>query len=139
MIGGYLKNKTVEGDYSPGKKISGFFGQEFFRSHLVQWIIIGTIFLALAVWGVLIFYIRPVDLPIVLHYNVFLGVDIVGEWWQLYFLPIISDIFLITNTTLAYVFYQKKERLAAYIFLLASFFVQAGIAIALSSLIMINY
>lgn len=128
------KNNT-----DPERNPSGFFSHEFFRSPLVQWIFIGTIFASLANWGILIFYIRPVDLPIVLHYNVFLGVDIVGGWWQLYFLPIIADLFLIVNVVLAYIFYQKRERLAAHILLLASFFVQFGVAIALAALIMINY
>lgn len=138
MIGGFSENRAG-GISNPRKKISGFFSQEFFKSPLVQWILIVTIFLDLASWAILIFYIRPIDLPIVLHYNVYLGVDVIGDWWQAYFLPIISNLFLLTNTILAYIFYQKKERLAAYIFLLASFFVQAGILIAISSLMMINY
>jgi len=121
------------------QKLSGFFSQEFWRSALVQWILIGTLFLDLASWGIIVYYIRPVDLPIVLHYNVYLGVDVIGDWWQVYFLPIISNVFLIVNTILAYTFYQRKERLAGYIFLLASFFVQAGTLIAISGLTMINY
>jgi len=121
------------------QKLSGFFNQEFWRSALVQWILIGTLFLDLASWAIVIYYIRPVDLPIVLHYNVYLGVDVIGDWWQVYFLSIISNIFLIVNTILAYTFYQKKERLAGYIFLLASFFVQAGTLIAILGLMMINY
>lgn len=126
-----LKNPSIER--------AGFFGQEFWRSSLVHWLLIGTFFLDAVSWGVLIFYIRPIDLPIVLHYNVYLGVDVIGGWWQVYFLPIITNLFIVVNTVLAYFFYQKKERLAAYIFLLASFFVQAGILIAISGLIMINY
>jgi hypothetical protein len=98
-----------------------------------------NLFLDLASWAVVTYYIRPIDLPIVLHYNVYLGVDVIGDWWQLYFLPIIANIFLIVNTVLAHTFYQRKERLAGYIFLLASFFVQAGTLIAISSLMMINY
>ena len=124
---------------SPKRASLGFFSQEFWRSSLVHWIIIGTIFLDLASLAVLALYIRPIDLPIVLHYNVYLGVDVIGDWWQVYFLPIISNLFLLINTILAHFFYQKKERLAAYIFLLASFFVQAGILIAISGLMMINY
>ena len=123
----------------PRRVLSGFFSQEFWRSSLVHWILIATIFLDVAAWGVVIFYIRPIDLPIVLHYNVYLGVDVIGDWWQAYFLPIISNLFLLVNTFLAYFFYQKKERLAAYIFLLASFFVSAGILIAIVGLVMINY
>lgn len=121
------------------QKLSGFFNQEFWRSALVQWILIGTLFLDATSWAVVIYYIRPVDLPIVIHYNVYLGVDVIGDWWQVYFLPIISNMFLIVNTILAHTFYQKKERLAGYIFLLASFFVQVGALVAISGLIMINY
>jgi hypothetical protein len=129
---GFQSKKTLK------QKLSGFFGQEFWRSPLVQWVLIITVFLDFASWGILIFYIRPIDLPIVLHYNVYLGVDVVGEWWQAYLLPLISNLFLVVNTILAYLFYQKKERLAGYIFLLASFFVQAGTLIAISGLLMIN-
>lgn len=129
-----LKTKNI-----PKRAKFGFFSHEFFRSSLVHWVLIGTIFVGIANWAALIVYIRPIDLPIVLHYNVYLGVDIIGDWWQMYFLPIIADIFFAVNTFLAYVFYQKKERLAAYIFLLASFFVQAGVLIAIAGLVMINY
>jgi hypothetical protein len=125
--------------FKPSFNSLGFFSGEFFRSSLVQWMLIVTIFLCLSSWGIIIFYIRPIDLPIVLHYNVYLGVDIVGDWWQLYFLPIIGDLFFIINTVLAYLFYQKKERLAGYIFLLSSFFVQSGILIAIGGLVKINY
>ena len=121
------------------RNVTVFFGQEFWRSPLVHWLFIGTIFLDAASLGVLAFLNRPIDLPIVLHYNVYLGVDIIGDWWQMYFLPIIGNLFFLVNTILAYFFYQKKERLAAYIFLLASFFVEAGILIAISGLMMINY
>lgn len=134
------KSKIEWGERNiPKRARSGFFGQEFFRSSLVHWVLIGTIFVGIANWAALIVYIRPVDLPIVLHYNVYLGVDIIGDWWQMYFLPIIADVFFAVNTFLAHVFYQKKERLAAYIFLLASFFVQAGVLIAIAGLVMINY
>ncbi|MFH0969659.1 MAG: hypothetical protein V1804_04080 [Patescibacteria group bacterium] len=124
---------------SPKPKFLGFLKREFFQSALVQWVLIATIFLALSSWSITIFFIRPVDLPLVLHYNVYLGVDIIGGWWQIYFLPAISSLFLVTNTVLAYLFYQKKERLGAYIFLLASFFVEAGTLIAIAGLVMINY
>lgn len=132
-------NKLEFASKTSGKRFAGFFTQEFFQSSLVHWVLIGTIFVGIADWVALIVYIRPIDLPLVLHYNVYLGVDIIGDWWQMYFLPAIADIFFIANTILAYIFYQKKERLAAYIFLLASFFVQAGIGIAIAGLIMINY
>ena len=85
------------------------------------------------------FFIRPVDFPLILHYNVFFGVDIIGAWWQVFFLPGMGLFILAVNTFLAFLLFARKERIAAYIFLLASFFVQAGLAISSASLILINY
>jgi len=133
-----VKNERFASN-SPSTKHAGFFGQEFWMSPLVHWLLIGTMFLDAVSLAVLAYYNRPIDLPIILHYNVYLGVDIIGDWWQMYFLPIIGNLFFLVNTALAYFFYQKRERLAAYIFLLASFFVEAGIFIAISGLMMINY
>lgn len=133
------KNDGNKVSFNPARRIAGFFGQEFFKNSLVHWALIATFFLAAANWAALIIFIRPVDLPIVLHYNVFFGVDLIGDWWQVFSLPAISDIFFIINTILAFVFFKQKERIASYLFLLASLFVQFGIAVASASIILMNY
>lgn len=133
-----LKNNGEEIN-NPKYKLLGFFSQEFFKNSLIHWVLIATSFIAALNWAALIVFIQPVDLPIVLHYNVFFGVDLIGNWKEVYFLPIISDIFFIINTILAYIFYKEKERIAAYLFLLASLFVQFGIAVAAASIILMNY
>jgi hypothetical protein len=124
---------------NPKSKIVGFFGQEFFRNSLVHWVLIATIFLNVANWISLAVFIRPVDLPIVLHYNVFFGVDLIGDWWQVFLLPGVSDIFFIINTFMAFFFFKQKERIASYLFLLASLFIQFGIVVASASIILMNY
>jgi hypothetical protein len=43
------------------------------------------------------------------------------------------------NAILGYFFYAKKERIAAYLFLLGAFIVQAGVAVAVGSIIKINF
>lgn len=123
---------------NPKQKFLGFFGHEFFKNSLIQWITIVTLFLALCNWAGLIIFIHPVDLPIVLHYNVFFGVDLIGDWRQVFLLPAMGDIFFIINFVLAYIFYDRKERIASYLFLLASLFVQFGVAIAATSIILMN-
>jgi hypothetical protein len=85
------------------------------------------------------FFIRPVDFPIILHYNVYFGVDVIGAWWQVYFLPLIGLVILSVNTVLGYLFYQQKERIVAHLLILATFIVQIGISIAVASLLLINY
>jgi len=136
--------KQIKND-GQGKKdglkfhIRPFFAKDFFKNSIVHWMFIITIFLNVADWIVLYIFIKPVDLPIILHYNVYFGVDMIGDWWQVYFLPFIGAVFFIINALLAGFFYEKKERIASYIFLLAAFLIQAGIIIASASIIAINY
>jgi hypothetical protein len=120
-------------------KLKYFFAQEFFHSALVQWVIIGALLVNLANWGAIAYFIRPVDFPIILHYNVYFGVDVIGAWWQIYFLPLIGLAILSVNTVLGYLFYKQKERIVAHLLILATFIVQIGISIAVASLLLINY
>ena len=119
--------------------IKNFFLQEFFTSGLVHWVLIGSLVLNIVNWGLIAFFIRPVDFSVILHYNVYFGVDVIGPWWQIYFLPFIGLIILGINTILGYLFYQKKERIVAHLLMLATFIAQIGIAVAVASLLMINY
>ncbi|EKE19040.1 MAG: hypothetical protein ACD_9C00158G0004 [uncultured bacterium] len=120
-------------------RLGHFFSQEFFHSALVQWMIIGSLIINVVNWGLIIFYIRPVDFPIILHYNVYFGVDVIGPWWQVYFLPLIGLLIFIINTLLGYLFYQQKERIVAHLLVLAVFIVQICITIGVVSLLLINY
>ena len=130
---------SIEGGIYRANFVKRFFTQEFFLSGLVQWSLIASIILNVANWGFLFYFIRPVDFPIILHYNVYFGVDIIGKWLEAYYLPLIGDIMLIVNAILGYMFYLQKERVVAHLLLLATFFVQVSISIAVASIILINY
>lgn len=121
-------------------KVRSFFAQEFFHNHLVQWITIPTLIINLGDWAALGLMLRtPLDLMVTLHYNVYFGVDIIGYGRQAYLVPGVATIFLLINLLLAYFFYGRKNRVAAYIFLLATLLIQAGTAIAVAGIILINY
>lgn len=120
-------------------KIRRFFTPEFFRNPIVQWIFIATVFVNIANWISIAVFIRPVDYPIILHYNVYFGVDLIGAWWQAYFLPAIGTFVLLLNFFLAKSIFGRKERIGAYLLLLAAFVIQIGISIAVASVILINY
>ena len=134
-----LKNNAQEKKDGLKFHIRSFFAKDFFRNPIVHWMFIITIFLNVANWVILYIFIKPVDLPIILHYNVYFGVDMIGDWWQVYFLPSMGAVFFIINTFLAGFFYEKNERIASYIFLLVAFLIQVGIIIASASVIAINY
>lgn len=38
-------------------------------------------------WAYVLWRVRPNMDPAVLHYTIYFGIDRVGEWWQIYFLP----------------------------------------------------
>lgn len=121
------------------KEYTRFFSQEYFHSPLVQWVIIGALFLNMVNWALIAFFNRPVDFPIILHYNVYFGVDVIGAWWQVYSLPAIGLVILLVNTTLGYSFYCQKERIIAHLLMLGSFIVQIIMTVAVASLLTINY
>lgn len=132
---------NIQAAEKPGlkKKIRRFFANEFLRNPITQWLLIASLFINIADWATLAFFIRPVDFPIILHYNVYFGVDIIGGWWQAYFLPFTGAVILLVNAVLAHFFYGRKERIASYVFLLAALAIQAGVAIAEAVVILINY
>jgi len=70
------------------------------------------------------------ELPVILHYNLFFGVDYLGGYNEIYLIPIVGVIVIIVNTILGYLLYER-ERLASYfltfnIFIVQSFLLFAG-------------
>lgn len=135
----WKKNKKISFLIDLKSFVRSFFAQEFFRNPLVHWTLIGTLFANIASWAILAAFIRPIDFLIILHYNVYFGVDLVGAWWQAYILPAMGAFFWIVNFILALVFFRRKERIASHIFLLASFIIQVAIIIAEVAIVLINY
>jgi hypothetical protein len=70
---------------------------------------------------------------------VYFGVDLLGAWWQAYALQGVATVLFIVHTLLSYSFYQKKDRFASYILLLATNFILFGVAVASASIAFINY
>ncbi|MFA6383416.1 MAG: hypothetical protein WCX17_03260 [Parcubacteria group bacterium] len=122
-----------------GVKIRSFFAQEYFRSQIVVWLLILSLAANLADWISLRLFIKPVDFPIILHYNVYFGVDMLGGWKQAFILPFLGLILFLINSCLSLYFYHQKERIASHILLMATLMLQLSLVIASISVIIINY
>ncbi len=120
-------------------KVRLFFAQEFFRSRIAIWLLASSIFFNLADWLALYFFIQPADYPIILHYNVYFGVDVTGDWRRVYVMPAIGLFLFLVNFFLSIYFYRLKERIASYLLLMAALMVQLSLAVAILSVIVINY
>lgn len=77
----------------------------------------------LVMWGYLYANRIESDYPVILHYNLFFGVDFLGNYSLTFFLPLIGLILLLLNAVLGQIFF-RIERLASYILTLNIFFIQ---------------
>ena len=116
-----------------------FWKSGFFSDHKAMTLFGGALFLNLANGLILWIWIEPVDLPIVLHYNVYFGVDVLGDWKEVFFSPLLGWLFLLLNGFLAILFFIRKEIIGSYLLLLGLFFIELSLAIYSLSLIIINY
>lgn len=114
-------------------------GTSFFRNIIVRILLVVSILPTLLSLGLLLYSIRPTEALLVLHYNVYFGVDLLGIWWQTYILPLLGILFFLGHLLLARRFYTGMERIASYLMLLASGMLSFGILIASMSIAFINY
>jgi hypothetical protein len=119
--------------------IKNVFQSSFLKNELVDWLLLANFLANLAIWILLAFFIRPVDMDIILHYNVYFGVDVMGNWKQVFLLPFVGLILLIINTILAVYFFQREKIVVSYILLLATLMVQMNLIVASISIIIVNH
>lgn len=116
-----------------------FFSRKYFRNPLVLWVLGLSSTVNLANWIILKIWVRPIDAAIILHYNVYFGVDVTGIWQQVFLVPAIGLVLFGINLLLSLYFYNQKERIASYLILLAILMIQLSLLVASVSVILINY
>ncbi|MFH0857434.1 MAG: hypothetical protein V1848_01670 [Candidatus Magasanikbacteria bacterium] len=96
-----------------------------------------SILLNASVWVWLVWNIRPQDESIFLHYNILFGVDYIGDWGQMFSLPLIGITIFIVNAFLGWLLFRKTH-FAAYLLLAMSVLCQIFLCIAASLLVFLN-
>ncbi len=72
-------------------------------------VIIAALIVNLLNWALLAYKLEPSDLPIFLHYNIYLGIDRTGPWYYLYLMPLSGSLILLTNFFIAtFLFYRDR-------------------------------
>lgn len=107
-----------------------FFRATFFLSIVFNffiWIIIAWKFIPLVTPGE----------PLPLHFNIYFGIDFIGEWYKLLFIPLLGMIFIFTNFILANIAYLR-DKIVSYFLLGASVFAQIILFLAVYMIILIN-
>ena len=93
-------------------------------------IIISTILgfiINLFIWGLIYYKFYPLvrSLPIEqsfipLHYNIYLGVDLFGNWQKIFMLPGLGLLIFTINTILALSLYNKKQIISYFLTIISS-------------------
>ena len=116
-----------------------FTSNDFFRNHIVLWLLLFGLIANAADWTILLVFMNRVDAAVILHYNVYFGVDMLGSWKLVFIMPAVGLVLYLINAFLADYFYRNNERIASYILLLAALMVQLSLIVASAAVIMINY
>lgn len=93
--------------------------------------------LNIASWIWLFWHIGPQDEQIFLHYNVLFGVDLIGPWSQMFYLPISGIVILILNAVIGWLFF-RDDKFVSQVFNAVSVVAQIIILIAASLLVFLN-
>ena len=88
--------------------------------------------------GYLYFQIKPQEEPFLLHYNIFLGIDLIGSWWQIYYIPILGLIILLINFIIGWLIFIKAKILC-YFLVITALISQIFLIISTIFIILINY
>jgi len=111
--------------------------KEFFGNTANRLLMGSSLFLNIALFLFFYFFIKQSSIPIVLHYNVDLGVDYFGEVKSIFILPIAGIIIFLLNGILALKIWGKNQALS-YFFTVVALLSQCFLVISGIALYLIN-
>jgi len=113
---------------------------QYLQDSFVQWALLSSIFLHISIWGMLLYFIRPSEIPILLRYNVYLGLDLhsLVPWYHALYIPLASLILLLINSMISFLFFRRGDLFASYIILFGGGFIQISAMISAIAIILVN-
>ena len=64
------------------------------------------------VWFWILWHIGPTEELVFLHYTVLFGVDFIGPWWNLLYIPITGLAIILINLCIGWIFFGKDQFIA---------------------------
>ena len=111
--------------------------QQFFRRPIVWIPLLSALLLNLATWVILLIHVSPQPDLIVLHYTLYFGVDMVGEWKEAFLIPAFGLILMIVNTLFAR-YFEVRSRVVSYFFLVLTPILELFILLSVIFLVLAN-
>ncbi len=106
------------------------------RFWLLTWM--GATVLHLAAAGILYFLVHARDDVVILRYNAYLGIDLLGVWWQIFLVPAVAYFFVLANTALILVLNRRGYPDTAWLLSLGNWLIAASTVVVAAALAFIN-
>lgn len=119
--------------------VSGANCSGFFREKKHRLVFIATALLWVLSFAVIWKSVGMRETLIVLHYNVYFGIDALGLWWQAFFIPFAGMGIWVVQILLSFRFFQAGEYALSRIALLVLFFLESMVLIASMTVWLANY
>jgi hypothetical protein len=111
------------------------------KDKFIKITVILAVFLNLINWGLIYYrftrFLAGHEEFIILHYNIYFGIDKFGGWKSIYYLPLTGMIILFINIFCGYILYSK-DKLISYFFLSTAFISQILLNLATFLIIIVN-
>lgn len=111
--------------------------KSYWHDSYVVFILLFSALLNLINWAYLLLNRIGGDYPVILHYNLFFGVDFLGDYNLVFLVPFSGVLVFILNSLLGHVFY-KGEKLAAYMLTINIFIMQCFLLLASYLIVAVN-
>jgi hypothetical protein len=85
----------------------------YWKDKIIVNIFLFSAFLNIFLWIFLFQNQKESDYPVILHYNLFFGVDYLGNYNEVFIIPVVGVVVIFVNSILGHFLY-RRERLASY-------------------------
>ncbi len=82
---------------------------EFFRDTVTQLLLIPIVLEVIGAWVLAIYFFQISEYLVPTRYNSFLGVFSLGNWYDLYLIPLLFTVCVVSNVFLGKAFYNRDK------------------------------
>lgn len=108
----------------------------YFKDKWILSALISAILLCVIAAAAIVLYL-PRQENAVLHYNIYFGIDLLGDWYETLFIPVAGFFMIIINGVVG-IFIWRRDRVISYLFGIGSFLIAVIIATATGLLLYLN-
>lgn len=94
-----------------------------FQDRVFQFCLVTTIIVQAILWLILFQRVEVTSDPIPLHYDIYFGINLIGPWYKMYFLPLFGIIIFTVNVLFGSLVY-RREKVASWMLFSAGTFAQ---------------